>query len=397
MPRDIFRLAYRAQMSAEDSDVGELMLYGEIVQDYGKWFKEQFPNDKSASDFDAAIKELRSKGAKTLNLRINSPGGVVTEAVAMRATLAGAGFDRINIRVEGMCASAATIIATIPGAHVSIAPGSEYMIHNPWEIAWGNANDLEKEVMHLRQIEATARGFYAQKTGYDDELIKEWMDQETWFTAEDAVKYGFCDALTDEGSGGALPAVACVSPREMEAMRDLYRAVPECIAVEDETSSDSEGNGISDEAPVAGDSTEINHEEDNGTMDIKELNVDQLRAENPALLQEIAQAAVAADRQRQDDIDAITPPVAEYQAMADAAKKDGTSFTDYQRSLVAAMKAKGPAYMAARQQETAPAQAVTGGASTDTDNDEAQEIKRNAEAMAAYAKAYRGSADGGMY
>ena len=390
MPRDIFHLAYRANMSADDPETGEIMLYGEIVQDMGKFWREYFPNDKCAADFDAAIKELKKKGAKKLNLRINSPGGVVTEAVAMRAALNGAGFDKIDIRIEGLCASAATIIATLPDARVSIAPGSEYMIHNPWTIALGSANDLEKEVGHLRQIEETARVFYAQKSGQADERIKEWMDQETWFRAEDAVKYGFCDELTEEGAEHALPAAACVTQTVMTAMKGLYRAIPDDIGVTEDAT-------VSNEAPVAGDSTEINNEEDNGTMDIKELNVDQLRAENPALLQEIEQAAVAADRQRQEDIDAITPPMAEYQAMADEAKRSGTSLTDYQRSLVAAMKAKGPAYMAARQQETAPAQAVTGGASTDTDVDEAQEIKRNAETMAAYAKAYRGGADGGMY
>ena len=131
-------------------------------------------------------------------------------------------------------------------------------------------------------------------------------------------------------------------------------------------------------------------------MDIKDISVDQLRAENPALLQEIQQAAVTADRQRQEDIDAITPPVAEYQAMAEQAKKDGTSLTDYQKSLVAAMKAKGAAYLASRREETEPAQEVTGGAA-EASEDESQAAKRNAEDIAKYAKTYRGSADGTMY
>lgn len=426
MPRDVFRLAFRAGMSADDSDTGELMLYGEIVQDYSKWYKEQYPNDKSASDFDKTIKDLKNKGAKRLKLRINSPGGIVNEAVAMRGALTGAGFESIDIRIEGMCASAATLIASIPDAHVVITPGSEYMIHNPWTWAWGNANDMEKTVEHLRQLEGTSRGFYAQKSGQADEQIKRWMDDETWFTAEDAVKYGFADELADEGIGGELPAAACVTSLEMATMKDLYKAVPEQISVredggklntkavflEGETGKeyvlppqyaqkvrDLIKQTVSNDASVAGASTEINHEEDNAPMkpeDIKALTQEELLAENPALIQQIQQAALAADQQRREDIDAITPPVAEYQAMAEEAKKNGTSAMDFHKQIVAAMKQKGVNHQAARQQETAPAQNVTGGAAED-EKDEEQEIMQNAKKVAEYAKQYRGNTDGGMY
>ena len=121
--RDFFRIRFSApRMNAADSEA-EIMLYGEIIQDMPedwKWSKE----DKSAADFDKAIKAARDGGARKLLLRINSPGGIVSEAVAMRSILCAAGFENITVRIEGLCASAATIIAAIPGAHVQIAPGS---------------------------------------------------------------------------------------------------------------------------------------------------------------------------------------------------------------------------------------------------------------------------------
>lgn len=412
MPRDIFRLAFSANMEAEGGDTGELMLYGEIVGDYGKWYKENFPNDQSASDFDKAVKELKTKGAKKLNMRINSPGGIVSEAVAMRGILTGAGFEQIDIRIEGMCASAATILATIPGAHVSITPGSEYMIHNPWTIAFGNANEMERVIDHLRQLENTSRGFYEQRTGQSEEQLKAWMDEEKWFSAEDAVSYGFADEVAKEGADNALPAMACVSSRAMEAMKSLYKAVPEdAIAVLDEQ-EDPEGNAvtqddliiqhapriptgentepaesagepiISNAASVAGAATEINNEEDNRTMEIKELNVDQLRAENPALLEQIRQAAVNDERQRQEDIDAITLPTAECRAMAEEAKRNGTSVMDFQRQIVAAARQKGADWMTARQKETEPAKNITGSAPQDFNRkSEEDEIKSFAQEM----------------
>lgn len=397
MARNVFRLAFRANMSTDDSETGELMLYGEIVQDYSNLYKEMHPNDKSASDFDKAIKELRNNGAKRLKLRINSPGGIVTEAVAMRAALTGAGFESIDIRIEGMCASAATLIASIPDAHVEITPGSEYMIHNPWTFAWGNANDMEKTVNHLRQLEATSRAFYAQKSGQADEQIERWMNDETWFTAEDAVKYGFCDEVSREEIGNALPAAACVNSMEMATMKDLYKTVPEQIAVREAETEAPHEQTVSNDASVAGASTEINDEEDNHSMDIKDITQEQLLAENPALIQQIQQAAVAADAQRREDIDAITPPQAEYQAMAEEAKKNGTSVMDFQRQIVAAMKQKGANHMADRQKETAPAQTVTGGAADDRKGNEEQDMKQYAESMAKYAKEYRGEASGNMF
>ena len=394
MPRDIFRLGYSVRMEAENSDTAEIMLYGQIVEDGPKWWKWS-EEDKSAADFDKAVKEVREKGAKKLLLRINSPGGVCTESIAMRAILGNAGFEEINIRIEGMCASAATDIATLPGAHVAICEGSEYMIHNPWCMALGNANELEHTIERLRNIEEVSRGFYAKKSGQSEERIKEWMDAETWFTAEQAVEYGFADELLEAEVTGETPAAACASTREMAAMRGLYKAVPEQIAVrEEETEAPQETD--SNEAPVAGDSTVIHHEEETHSMEIKDITQEQLLAENPALLEQIQQAALTAERQRQEDIDAITPPAAEYQAMAEEAKKKGTPFTEYQRALVAAQKQKGANHLAARQEETAPAQNIAGGAA-ETPQNEDEEIKQNAEDMAKYAKEYRGNADGGMY
>ena len=429
MPRDIFRLAYNVHMEAENSDTAEVMLYGEIVEDGPKWWKWS-EEDKSAADFDKAIKDVLKAGAKKLLLRINSPGGVCTESVAMRSILANAGFEEINIRIEGMCASAATDIATLPGAHVAIAEGSEYMIHNPWCYALGNANELEHTIDRLRNIEKMSRGFYMKRTGQAEEQIKEWMDAETWFTADQAVEYGFADEVLEAEVKGETPAAACVTSRVMATMRNLYKAVPEQIAEMQEggnikqASTFIEGEEgrelilppgqvemtvknlaeaaraalqtVSHEAPVAGASTEINqHEEEHDTMDIKDINVDQLRAENPALLEQIQQSAVAAERARQDEIDALTDPG--YEELAAQAKANGTSPADFVKQLVQAKKAKGAGFMAARQQETAPAQNVPGGEPASNHKTEEQEIQDNAKAVAEYAKQYAGSGNETMF
>lgn len=407
MPRDIFRLAYSVNMSAE-ADTAELMLYGEIIEDMPenwKWSKE----DKSAADFDRAIKDIRKQGAKKLLLRINSPGGVCTQSVAMRSILSSAGFDEINIRIEGLCASAATDIATIPGAHVAIAEGSEYMIHNPWCMAMGSANDLETVVNRLRNIEEMSRGFYAKRTGQSDEQIKQWMDAETWFSAKEAVEYGFADEII-EADTTATPAAACVTRRESAVMRALYRATPEDIALRDESAEEDarENAGESGEKGIeapkdtvsngeAGSETptpsEINGTGEESGMDIKELSVETLGAENPQLIAQIQQSAIEAERARISDIEALTLPG--YEAMADEAKRSGMSAMDFQKSIVSAMKKKGADFMQARKEETAPAQQVSGDAPIE--RTEAQEIDENAKAVAQLAKLYSNGGGMGMF
>lgn len=379
---DIFRLGYKVHMAAESDDTAEIMLYGQIVEDGPKWWKWS-EEDKSAAEFKKAIEDVRESGATKLLLRINSPGGVCTESVAMRSILGNAGFDEINIRIEGMCASAATDIATLPGAHVTIAEGSEYMIHNPWCIALGNANELEHTIERLRGIEQMSRGFYVKRTGQSEEQIKEWMDNETWFTAEEAVEYGFADEVLEAEVMNATPAAA------LAVMKNLYRTVPEQLAVKDDTEEIIEEE-VSNGTPLAGEPAEHKCEKEEIAMELDNLTLEQLREGNPALLEQIKQNAVDAERERLSDIDALTVPG--YEDLATKAKAEGTSAMDFQKQIVAAMKQKGNDFLEARQRETAPAQEVVGGEPSNTKTEE-QEIQDNAKLIAEYAKGYTATGD----
>lgn len=378
---EFYKLKFK--MTAEKNDTAEIMIYSEIAG-------ESFWGDETTSgDFDKAIKDAVKNGAKKLNLRINSPGGEVYAAVAMRSMVINAGFEEVRVMIEGLCASAATLFATIPGAHVVIAMGSEFMIHNPMTIAWGNAEDMEKTITHLHSLEEQFHDMYAAKSGQSVEQIKAWMDETKWFKAKEAVDYHFCDELLD-----AEPVAACVTSREMGLMKAMYASVAEEITVKDETAEEKtpEDDGTkpyviggtkgSNENPVAGFSSVNTTQEGEPTMEIKDITREQLLAENPALAEEIRNSAIQAERERQEEIDALCVPG--YEAMAEEAKKNGTSAIDFQKSIVKAMKDKGSAHLAARQQETAPAAQVVGASASDTAKNEDEEIKAFAKEMAGY-------------
>lgn len=394
MSREFFRLGYTVQMMAGSTDTAEVMLYGEIIDDIPEPWKLS-KEDKSAADFNKAIQKVLDDGARNLLLRINSPGGICTEAVAMRAILTAAGFENIDIRIEGLCASAATILATLPGAHVIISEGSEYMIHNPMGGVYGTAAQIQSYADRIGKIEQTIRGFYTGRTGQTGEQAKAWMDAETWFTAEEAVKYGFADEVLKATAENEIPAAACVSPRVMCAMRNLYQSVPEQIATAKEGGGPA-GSNVRNGAPVAGVSTEIkNTEEEHLSMEINELTAEQLQGQNPALYQQIMQSAVAAERQRIEDIDALTLPG--YEEMAAIAKANGTSAMDFQREIVKAQRQKGRDFLDARGKETEGAKNVAGGMPGGSAGGEDEEIKANAKDIAAYAANFIGGGDGGMF
>ena len=368
-----FRLNYDFKMESEDT--AEIMVYGGITSE--KWSDEEV----TAKDFDTALKDCKKKGVKSLNLRINSPGGSVFQAVAMRSMLIGSGMD-INVSIEGLCASAATLLACVPGAKVSMAEGSEYMIHNPSSIVWGNAADMEKEAAHLRAIGTDVAEMYAARTGKEAAEMQAMMDEETWMGAKEAVELGFADSISGIGE-----AAACVSEDVHDVMDKLYTHTPDMRVI----------NIDSTDAPLdAGVSAEYNTPiEEDTEMDYSMVTLDALREGNAEVFNSIVAMGAAQERERLSEIDDLTP--AGYEEMAAEAKANGTSAYDFHKMVVKAQKEKGQAFLSARQAETAPAAEIKAGACEDNDAaNEEEELSKFAK-MAAEVTVSGNAFGGGMF
>lgn len=380
--RERIHLRYDAQMSADKTEA-EIMVYGYIVT--RKYVEEKNNPDVTAKDFDTMLKDVAAQGAKKLTLRINSGGGNVYQAVAMRTMLLNAPFDSVDVRIDGICASAATLLACIPDAHVSIAEGAMFMIHNPSDAVWGNASEMERCAQKLRKMESDVRDIYTKRCGKDDAELQSLMEAETWFTAQEAVDAGFADELL----AGEGKAAACVDSQMVEAMRGMYMHMPE-VEVNQPENDDSNG----DEPPVH---MNQNEEEEN-RMEIKDCTVEQLRAENPSLYNSIMQEGANQERERIQEIDALTPAGDDYAQMAADAKEKGMSAMDFHKAIVKAHKDKGQAFMQQRAAETAPAAQIPGSAAEDGDGkgEEAQ-MADYAKEMAAFAKEHSAALDGSMY
>jgi HK97 family phage major capsid protein/ATP-dependent Clp endopeptidase proteolytic subunit ClpP len=169
-------------MSAKDTGLVEVFIYGEI----GAW-------DIGA---DAFAKDLRAHKGKDISLRLNTPGGSVFDGMAIYNALKRHDGE-VTCFIDGLAASIGSVIA-LAGDTVSMAKNAFFMIHNPWAVMVGNADDIRKTAALLDKIKGAMVNAYADKSGLDHATIGAWMDAETWFTAAEAEDAGFCDEVGDE-------------------------------------------------------------------------------------------------------------------------------------------------------------------------------------------------------
>jgi len=169
-----FSIKAKADPKPGESDA-EVMIYDEI----GYW-------GVRAKDF---IKALKDSGTKAPLVRINSPGGDVMDGIAIANYLRT--LDT-TIQIDGIAASMASYIATA-GKRVNIADNAFVMIHNPWGVAVGDAEQLREQADVLDKIGQTLANGYSTRTGKSIEAVQAWMNDETWFNAAEAKDAGLVD------------------------------------------------------------------------------------------------------------------------------------------------------------------------------------------------------------
>jgi len=157
------------------------------------------------------VQEIDQLDASEITLRINSPGGDVFDGVAIYNALKRHPAT-VHAKVDGLAASMASLIA-LAGDDVEIAEGAFFMIHKPWSMVLGDANEMRAEADLLDKIEATALSVYAKRSNMGEGEIRAAMEAETWYTAGEAVAAGFADTVAggndDEKMQFDLTVFAC--------------------------------------------------------------------------------------------------------------------------------------------------------------------------------------------
>jgi ATP-dependent protease ClpP protease subunit len=277
---------YAFKNSSDKSGEVELSIYDEIGA-FGIGAKE-------------FIAELREYKGQHVHVRINSPGGEIIDGSAIANAL-NRHEGGVTVHIDGLAASMASYIA-MSGKPTYMSENALLMIHNPWTLAAGEADDLRKQADLLDTMKSALVRGYQRKSGMPAEEISKLMDEETWLTALEAAALGFVDAIED-----GIPAAA--SAKDLRHRFDTFAKRMD------------ESNSVATETEVAAPAVEVAVEEAPVTVEAVAPEV----TEEPAA-EEAAPEAKADDSA--EKLAALEAEKAEAIARAEAAEAELSKVKD---------------------------------------------------------------------
>lgn len=304
----------------------ELLLYGNISET--SWYKDEVSPRQFAE-------ELAEQGPlDKIVVRINSGGGDVFAAQAIGNLLEQCPAE-VTAKIDGLCASAATIVAC-HCKKVIAANDSSYMVHPVRIGAYGyyDAKELREFLDALAVIKENIISLYAKKSGHTKDEVTDWMDVTSWWTAATAKENGFVDELTNDESA------VVENHNGLLFVNSINMGVP----------FDKAPNFVqSAKAATAAEgfvNKNCQKEDNNMAVEIKTVN--DLRGAYPALVNEIEEAAAQnarnEERQRIQDIEEMSLPGSE--DMTNEAKfTKPISAADFAKAVVKNAKQRGEKFL----------------------------------------------------
>ncbi len=195
-----------------DSDEATLFLYDAI----GGW---------DGLDAEEIATQIAGLKAKTLHLRINSPGGEVFAARAISTAIA-AFPGKVVAHIDGLAASSASFVM-LAANEIEMSPGAFVMIHNPWGLAMGDSKEMRSLADLLDQIRGAIVDDYVARTGLSAQKLVDMMDSETWMDAETALANKFVDRIASrKASARAQARASAFNLSAFEHAPDALKAPP---------------------------------------------------------------------------------------------------------------------------------------------------------------------------
>ncbi len=188
-------------IKAKGAGQAEILIYEEI----GGWgiSARRFANDlKALGDI------------SDIDLRIHSPGGDVFEGMAIY-NLLDSHPATVTVHIDGLAASMASVIA-MAGDTVLMPENAMMMVHKPWGIQGGDADEMRRYADLLDKVEDNLVSAYVKKTGKSADEIKALLKEETWMGGREAVAAGFADQTTE-----SLTAAAHLTSKRMQEFQNM--------------------------------------------------------------------------------------------------------------------------------------------------------------------------------
>lgn len=227
-------------------------IHGEIGQSFF-----DFPDPEKEENSVASVKDLqeilsKNKNIPTVNVYINSPGGSVSEGIAIYNILK---RTRAYVRVfiDGFACSIASVIA-MAGNAIYMPKSSMQMVHNAWTVAMGNSEELRKVADDLDKINEVVISAYMSKFKGTEKELRKLLDDESYLTAEECLKYGLCTKIVDDSENtqsnveDGLDATTNMFENKLTKLVSIKNAIKDLDAeiVEPETANEPKGEVVNE-------------------------------------------------------------------------------------------------------------------------------------------------------
>ena len=157
-------------------------------------------NNELANSVVAQLLFLDSLNNEDISIYINSPGGSVTDGMAIYDTMNFIGSDVSTIGM-GMCASmGAFLLSSGTKEKRYILPNCEVMIHQPLGGAQGQATEIKIAAEHILKTKDKLNKILAQNTGKDLDIIEKDTDRDNFMDSNEALNYGIIDKITEKNN-----------------------------------------------------------------------------------------------------------------------------------------------------------------------------------------------------
>jgi ATP-dependent Clp protease protease subunit len=182
-------------------------VFDRLLRDRIIWLGSEV-RDENANEICAKILLLAAEDPKKdIYLYINSPGGSITAGMAIYDTMQFVPNDIVTVGI-GMAASMGQLLLTsgTKGKRY-ITPNARVLLHQPHGGFGGTSSDIQTQAQLIIDMKNRLAQITADQTGKSLEQVNADGDRDRWFTAQQALEYGFVDHIRESatdviGGGG---------------------------------------------------------------------------------------------------------------------------------------------------------------------------------------------------
>lgn len=208
-----------------------LMIYGDISNE--SWWGDEVTPKQFKQELDGVSGDI--------DIYINSGGGDVFAGNTIYNMLK-RHEGKKTVHIDGIAASIASIIA-MAGDEIIMPENAMMMIHNAWSYVCGDKQKMRRLADEMEKIDGMLAGVYAARGTKTAEEYAVLMDEETWFTAEEALENGLIDRIDEQKIVASMNGdFLCANGEQFDLNRYVHAEYPRKMTCAEKTEDHSNGD-----------------------------------------------------------------------------------------------------------------------------------------------------------